>query len=52
VRKRLYAWCKRIVEAEDARTGGDAIPSEDLHGPPAAERLSEIQVKTIVATGK
>nr|AUW30996.1 putative alpha/beta hydrolase [Cladonia uncialis subsp. uncialis] len=52
VRGKLYNWCKTIATREIARNGGSAIPQEDLNNPPAAQRLSQIKVGTIVAKGK
>ncbi|KAL2048853.1 hypothetical protein ABVK25_010911 [Lepraria finkii] len=51
-RQKLYNWCKDIATREIAGKGGDSIPSEDLSDPPAAERLSQIKVKTMVALGR
>lgn len=51
VQEKLYGWCKDIVAREVAGTGGSAIPYEDLQ-PPAAERLTQLKVKTIVAKGE
>lgn len=52
VRERLYNWCKTIATKEITKNGGSAIPQEDLKNPPAARRLSQIKVRTIVAKGK
>ena len=52
VREKFYNWCKTIATKEIARNGGSAIPQEDLKNPPAAQRLSQIKVGTIVAKGK
>ena len=51
VRGKLYNWCKTIATKEIAGNGGSGIPQEDLKDPPAAQRLSQIKVETIVATG-
>ena len=51
-REKLYNWCKDIAAREMSREGGDAIPSEDLSDPPAAERLSQITVPTVIAVGR
>lgn len=52
VRGKLYAWCENITRREVSRTGGGfCIPFEGPQ-PPAAERLSEIQVPVAIAVGK
>ena len=51
VRGKLYAWCEDITRREVNRTGGGfCIPFEGPD-PPAAERLSEIQVPVAIAIG-
>lgn len=51
VRAKLYAWIKDITQREADRTGGGfCIPFEGTD-PPAADRLSSIQVPVATATG-
>ena len=51
-REKLYAWCEDITRREADRSGGGfCIPFEGTE-PPAAERLSSIEVPVATATGK
>ena len=51
-KERLYAWCMDITQREADRTGGGyCIPFEGPE-PPAAERLSTVEVPVATATGK
>lgn len=51
-REKLYNWCKSIAQTELDGEGGGTIPCAGLSDPPAAKRLSDIKVKTMVAIGK
>ena len=48
---KMFEWCRIIAQREIAGNGGSAIPSQDLT-PVAAERLSDINVPTMVAYGR